>query len=327
MDGIYFDAEEAQFHCDFIETLVLTKSTLSGKPEPFILLPPSRKLVANIHGWRRPDGSRLYRRAYFSVARKNTKTQTAAGVGLDFLVIDPEPSPEIYIAAKDRDQASICFQAAADMVNASEELSDLLKITAYHKEIKNRATGGILRALSSDGKGKHGYNPSVVIIDEFHVWGPSEQELYDALTSGSRARRHPFELIITTAGVDEHTLCGREYEHAKRVRDGLIVDLSYLPMIYELPADADWTDESLWHLANPTIGKVVRVEALREDRDKALAMPSEQTKFRRLACNQWVNAAEIWIPRDKWDLCKWRHTTPLDSAFCRASKGARALAV
>ena len=302
-DGIYFDADEAQFHCDFIETLTLTKSTQSGKPERFALLPPHRKLVANVHGWRRADGSRLARRVYFSVARKNAKTQIAAALGLDFLVADSEASPEIYVAAKDVEQASVCYQAAADMVMASEELSDMLTITAYRREIKNRATGGKFKALSSEGKGKHGSNPSVLIIDEFHVWGPPEQELYDALTSGSRARRQPLTVIITTAGVDEYTLCGREYEYACRVRDGLVVDPTYLPMIYELPKAADWTDESLWHLANPTLGKIVRLDALREDCQKALEMPSEQTKFQRLACNQWVNAKQIWIPLDRWDDC------------------------
>lgn len=310
MDGIYFDASEAQFHCDFIETLTLTKSTLSGQPEPFVLLPPHRKLVANIHGWRRPDGSRLYRRVYFSVARKNAKTQLAAAVALDLLVADSEPMPEIYVAAKDREQAGICFEAAAAMVNASDELSDLLKITPYHKEIRNRSTGGLFRALSSDGRGKHGYNPSAVIIDEFHVWGASEQELYDALTSGSRARRQPLTLIITTAGVDEYTMCGREYERACNVRDNVKPDPTYLPLIYELPKGADWTDESLWPLANPTLGRIVRIEELRGDLREAMDIPSEQTKFQRLACNQWVNAKDIWIPLIQWDGCSCPNFDP-----------------
>ncbi len=118
-------------------------------------------------------------------------------------------------------------------------------------------------------------------------------------------------LIITTAGVDEYTLCGREYEYACRVRDGLVDDPTYMPLIYELPKGADWTDESLWHLANPTIGKVVRLEALREDCKKALEMPSEQTKFQRLACNQWVNAKDIWIPLARWDACCLSASDPM----------------
>jgi phage terminase large subunit-like protein len=304
-DGIYFDAASVALDFAFIESLTLTKSTKSGGPEPFRLLKPHRKLVANLLGWKRADGTRLYRRAYFSVARKNAKTQVSAALGLNLLVLDDEISPEIYIAAKDRDQASICFEAAAAMVNASEELGEILRVIPYQKCIRNLATGGVLKALSSEGKGKHGYNPSTVIIDEFHVWGSAEQELYDALTSGSVARRQPLTIIITTAGVDEQTLCGREYEYACRVRDGIVQDPTYWPQIYELPKDADWTDESLWHLANPTLGEIVRVEALREACEQAKQKPSEQTKFRRLAQNQWTNNADIWIPRMQWDACSW----------------------
>lgn len=302
-DGIYFDARSVAIDFAFIESLTLTKSTKSGKPEKFRLLAPHKKLVGNLLGWKRADGTRLYRRAYFSPARKNAKTQIAAALGLDMLVMDGEASPEIYIAAKDRDQSGICFKAAAAMVEAHEELRDILRIVRHRSEIINPLNDGILKALSSDGEGKHGYNPSTVIIDEFHVWGSPEQELYDALTSGSVARRQPLTIIITTAGVDEYTLCGREYDHACRVRDGIVEDQTYLPLIYELPKDADWTDENNWHLANPTLGEIVTLDALREARDKALAMPSEQTKFRRLNCNQWVNAKDIWIPLREWDAC------------------------
>ncbi len=310
-NGIYFNADEAQFHCDFIETLTLTKSTQSGRPERFKLLPPHRKLVANVHGWRRADGARLIRRVYFSVARKNAKTQIAAAMALDLLVADSEASPEIYVAAKDREQASICFRAAAAMVQASEELSDMLKVTKYQKSIENPANGGIFQALSSEGGQQHGKNPSTLIIDELHAWGPPEQELYDALTSGSRARRQPLTIIITTAGVDEYTLCGREYERACRVRDKLTVDPTYLPMIYELPKDADWTDETLWSIPNPTLGKIVRLEELRNDFRTALERPSEQTSFRRLAMNQWVNAKNIWIPLMHWDACCLNDSDPM----------------
>jgi phage terminase large subunit-like protein len=76
-------------------------------------------------------------------------------------------------------------------------------------------------------------------------------------------------------------------------------------MIYELPKDADWTDESLWPLANPTLGQVVRLESMWEDCKKALMVPSEQTKFRRLSMNQWVNARSVWVEQTAWDLCKW----------------------
>ena len=302
---IYFDARGVELDFQFIQSLTLTKSTKSGRPEPFNLLPVHKKLVANLLGWKRQDGTRLYRRCYFSVARKNAKTQIAAALALDLLVMDDEAQPEIYICAKDREQASICFTAACDMVYASEELSSFLTVTPYTKTIVNTLNGGKLRALSSEGRSKHGLNPSCVIFDELHAWQSSEQELYDALTTGSNARRQPLWLTITTAGVDEYSLCGREYAYAKNVQNGTVEDPTFLPLIYELDKDDAWDDEKNWHKANPTLGEIIRVEALREARDKALNLPSEQTAFRRLYCNQWVNSKDIWIPLHFFDLCKW----------------------
>jgi phage terminase large subunit-like protein len=212
-------------------------------------------------------------------------------------------SPEIYCCAKDRDQASFVFTAAADMVNAHDELREMLDVVPYAKEIRNRRNGGLLKALSSEGKTKHGSSPSAVIFDELHTFGPAEQELYDALTTGSGARKQPLFVTITTAGTDEYSLCYREYEYAKRVLDLTVQDPTYYVQIHELPPSADWTDEANWHFANPGLGEIVQLDSLREDFKKALAMPSEQSKFRRLNLNQWMKSTSEWIPLEKWDAC------------------------
>jgi phage terminase large subunit-like protein len=303
--GIYFDAAEVGFAFQFIESLTLTKSTKSGGPEPFRLLPFQKKLLANLLGWKRANGARLYRKSYFSVARKNSKTQTLAALALYLLVCDDEAQPEIYMAASNNDQSSRCYGAAFEMVQAHEELSEILDTSkAYRYEIRNRHNGGLLRALSGEKKGKHGKNPSAVIIDELHEWNTGQEELYDALTTGSQARRQPLELVITTAGVDEQSLCYRKYEYAQRVLKGEVEDKTFFPLIYELPKDADWTDESLWPLANPGLGDIVSLDYLREEKDVAIASPAEQNRFRRFYTNQWVNASDQWIPLHEWDACK-----------------------
>src|SRR5262249_15768504 len=109
--------------------------------------------------------------------------------------------------------------------------------------------------------------------------------------------------------------CGREYEYACKVRDGIIEDTTYFPLIYELPKDADWSDENNWGLANPTLGDIVRIDKLRAARDRALKQPTEQTKFRRLQCNHWVNSKDIWLQLMKWDACS-----------CNRSRGIRPMA-
>jgi phage terminase large subunit-like protein len=304
MDGIYFDRSVIERARAFASVMQLTKCTASGLPEPLELLPHSLKLVANLLGWKKADGTRLYRKSYWSVARKNAKTQTLAFLALYLFFMDPEPGQEIYIAAKEREQAGLCYDAAAAMLQTNPDLMDLVQITPSQKLIQHRETRSKIKALSSEGKSKHGFNPSLVIFDELHVWGAAEQELYDALTTGSAARREPLFVFITTAGTDEQSLCYREYDYARRVMTGQHEDPTYLPLIWEVPKDADWTDESLWPLANPALHAIVRPEELRAAMTKALAMPSEQNSFRRLHLNQWVNAAEQWIPLMEWDKCR-----------------------
>src|ERR1700722_13101379 len=122
-DEIFFDAAGVALDIAFIESLVLTKCTLSGGPENFRLLPFQRKLVANLLGWKYVDsGARVYRRCFLSTARKNGKTELTAALAL-LLLIDPgEMSPEVYAAAKAKDQATFLFAAASDMVANHDEL-------------------------------------------------------------------------------------------------------------------------------------------------------------------------------------------------------------
>lgn len=301
IEGTYYDPSALKLVEEFASTLSLTKSTKSGLPETFTLLPHARRFFANLLGWKRADGSRLYRKAYWSMARKNAKTQNLALLALFLLLFDREAKPEIYIAATESEQAGECYEAARDMVRSNPELDDLLVITDYRKTIYYPENGGILKALSSKGKTKHGSNPSTIIFDELHAWGPEHEELYTALTTGRGARRQPLRISITTAGSDEESLCFEEYSYARRVISGTVKDPTYYADIFELPKDADWTDETLWPLANPGLDRVVSRQFLREERDEALNSPAKQNAFRRLYLNQWTQSAEVWIPLHIWD--------------------------
>lgn len=302
IEGAYYDPSAFALMKEFASTLKLTKSTASGQPEEFIILPYAEKFFANLLGWKRANGARLFRKAYWSMARKNAKTTNIALLGLMLLIFDQEAQPEVYIAATEVEQAGECYDAAKSMVESNPDLTDYLRIIDYKKMITCPANGGILKALSSKGKGKHGSNPSAVIFDELHAWGPEHQELYDALTTGSGARRQPLRVMITTAGSNENSICYEEYSYAKKVLNGTVQDPTYLADIHELPQDADWTDERLWHLPNPAIEFFPGMrQLLREERDAALNSPSKQNAVRRLYMNQWTQSEEQWIPLHVWD--------------------------
>jgi phage terminase large subunit-like protein len=320
VNGVYFDQSSVDRVLAFVRLLTLTKCTASGRPEPFEPLPWFQKLITNVYGWRKPDGTRLIRKVFASMARKNAKTQCIAALSLVelFGLDSEEPQPEVYMAAKSVEQAGYCYSAARDMILADPDLESVCRITPSTKTIVNTLNGGVLKVLSAEGKSKHGSNPSCVVSDELHAWGAPEQELRDALTSGSIARRQPLFLDITTAGTNIETICGREYQYAKRILDGAAEDPTYFPLIYELPKEADWTDEANWPLANPGLGVTVRIDSLRDEVKTALARPSEQNKIRRLNFNQWTEASEIWIPPLEWDKCQGEEWPDLSRVDCYA---------
>jgi phage terminase large subunit-like protein len=262
-DSVALGITDATLDLQFIGNLTLTKSTKSGRPEPFILLDFQADFIARLLGRKHPDGRRVYRRSYFSLARKSGKSQLMAALGLDLLILDCESKPEIYVGAKSVDQASIIFQQAAEMVRSSAELSEVLEILDYKKLITNRATGGLMQSLSSEGGARHGLNASAILLDELHVFGAAEESLYRALTTSQGARRQPLHVTLTTAGHDANSLCGQEYDYAKRVLKGTIDAPDFLGVIYETPADADWTDESTWPAANPGLGAISHIEEIR----------------------------------------------------------------
>jgi phage terminase large subunit-like protein len=318
--GNYFDHDAAALIEGFIATLTLTKSTKSGEPEPFTLLPHTRAMIVNAWAWKRPDGNRLYRKVFQTLGRKQAKTQGAAALVVSMFFLDPEPKQEIYFAATDTDQAAICFEAVYDMIVACPDLEALVEITLSQRKIRHKETGSIIRVLSSDGKRKHGYNPSMVVFDELHAWGPAQAELYAALTTGSKSRKQPLRVIITTAGSDQETICYREYEYAKRVLAGEIVDETYLPLIHEVPADADWTDTSLWPKALPLLETGHHsLSDYQEEFNQAMARPDLQNQFRRLYLNQWTSSETQWIPLHEWDACELAEFPDLDGLPCYAA--------
>ena len=56
--------------------------------------------------------------------RKNGKTELAAAVALYGLLADGEPGAEVYSAAADKDQASLVFGVAAQMVRNDPVLDE-----------------------------------------------------------------------------------------------------------------------------------------------------------------------------------------------------------
>src|SRR3990167_7183337 len=116
--GAYFDAEVADKAVGFFPTY-LCHTTGRWTGQPFNLLPWETAITRMLFGWKRADGRRLFRRLLCWVARKNGKSEFAAGLLLLAFMFDGELGGEGYVIANDKAQAGIVFGRATRMVQLS----------------------------------------------------------------------------------------------------------------------------------------------------------------------------------------------------------------
>ena len=289
----HYDAAKADRAVTFIENLCHTKGKWAGTP--FWLLPWQEQLIRDIFGIVKPDGNRQFRTAFVEICKKVGKSELAAAVALYLLYADNEPSAEVYGAAADRQQASIVFDVAKQMVEMSPALMKRSKLMGATKRIVNYSNAGYYQVLSAEVGGKHGFSVSGLVFDEIHT--QPNRQLYDVLTKGSSdARQNPLHFIITTAGNDRHSIAYELHTKAVDILEGRRVDPTFYPVVYGLKDDEDWEDEENWYKVNPSLGYTVDIERLRDAYREAKQNPADEITFKWLRCNMWVSSTVAWIP-------------------------------
>jgi len=258
-------------------------------------------VIGPLFGWKRADGTRRFRQAYIEIPKKNGKSSLMSAVELYLLVGDDEQGAEVYTAAADRDQAGIVYDEAARMVDASPELAKHLQVIRSTKRIIYPRSNSVLRALSADVPTKEGLNASAVIFDELHA--QRGRELWDTLYYAGIARRQPLLISITTAGYDRQSICYEQRGYAEQVRDGLIEDMSFLPVIYRAGEDDDWTDPAVWIRANPSLGAMLDLEEFHHACNEAKVSPRKENTFKRYRLNIWTEQDVRWLSIDAWNAC------------------------
>jgi phage terminase large subunit-like protein len=243
--------------------------------------------------------SRLYLAGEGMIPTHNT--ELAAAIALYMLLGDAEEGAEVYGCAVDLEQAGLAYHVAAQMIRNYPELAETVEVIPSRKRIVHHASGSFYRAIPGDAPSAHGYNASAVLYDELHA-APS-RDLWDVLTTSMGARRQPLTFVITTAGYDRHSICWELHAYAEKVRDGLIDDPTFLPVLYGAPVDADWQDEAVWRAANPALGDFRSLDEMRVMAKQAREVPARQNTFRRLYLCQWTESETRWLDPTAWDAC------------------------
>jgi phage terminase large subunit-like protein len=292
------DHDAAQRAIEFFPDCIRhVEGELAG--QPFELEPWEKAITGNLFGWKRPDGTRRYREAYCQLSRGNGKSAWGAGTCLYALVGLNEYGAQIYCAAGTREQAGYVFRPAKAMVQA-ESLFTVNGVRVTHNAILWEARNSFIKAMAGDADTSHGGNTLLALVDELHI---VDWDFWRTIRTSTGKRRSPLIICTTTAGWDKTSVCFQRYTYACKIRDGIVNDPSFLPVVYETKDDDDWKSEATWRKANPNFGISVMADYITERCAEAVELPSEENTFRQLHLGQWTEQAVRWLPMEKWDAC------------------------
>ena len=244
----------------------------------------------------RDTGCRQYRESFFLVGRKNGKSTLLAGLALYMLTSDGEGGAEVYSTATKYAQARLLFDEAHNMIKQSPALARHFrkrKSDLYYEPAMSK-----FQPLARNSDTLDGLNASFVIMDELH--GVKDRNLYEVMRQSQSARRQPLMIMITTAGTVRECIFDDMYTYAANVADGVIADLHFLLILYELDDRSEWTDPAAWIKANPALGAIkkpddltAKVERAKQNRNELSGVLCKEFNVRETVKTAWLSFDDI----------------------------------
>lgn len=273
-----------------------------GKAGQHLVLEPFQLFWMEVaFGFVDENGFRQFQEVFHLRGRKNGKTSESAALGLYMLTKDGESAPQCYSSANSKPQAALLYGAMLRMVAQSPHLSRRLHKGTVPSRNQDgliyAANGGFFTPLSSQTRNLDGLNVHFAVQDE--IAACTNRDVYDLVKQATSARDQPLILEITTNGFERDNFFDEQYEYASRILDGKAVDDTFLPVIYELDDRGEWADEAKWIKANPGLGTIKKVEALRGYVNKAKQDPSFLPTVLTKDFNVPENKASAWLRYDE----------------------------
>ena len=269
-------------------------------------------LVASIFGAYDADsGRRLITEWFICLPKKNSKSTIAAGIMMTALVLNWRQSAEFAILAPTIEIANNSYAPARDMVQKDDELDELMLVQTHIKTITHRNSGATLKVVAADSNTVGGKKSVGTLIDELWLFGKqadAENMLREAI-GGLASRPEGFVIYLTTQSDDPPAgVFKQKLQYARDVRDGIVIDPGFVPVIFEHPPDMVASKEHLevenLAMVNPNLGYSVDRQFLKREFFKA--KNGGEASFRgfmakhgnveigmALGANRWAGA-EFW---------------------------------
>jgi len=287
-----FDIDLAQRPIDFMERFLVPSK---GDYDRFELMPWQCFCESNIYGWVDPStGYRRFREALILVGSGNGKSTLVSGNAIFAACKDGERGAEVYCLANSRDQAKIVSRSAAEAVQGSPLLQKHLRVT--REGIFYDAANSSIQALATDITNMDGKNVHVAIFDEIQEY--RDYGLINIIKPKMKKRKQPLALYISTFGnvidgvlMDLYVLGGKILSQdpaiSPRVAD------RFFAYIAEIDENDKPEDDENWIKANPSLGRLLQIETLRDEWERVRLVPSERSTFINKQLNVFTSVDEL----------------------------------
>lgn len=277
----------------------------------FVVTPKGEGALSpfRLRGWQQEIVRGAYapgvRTALVSLPRANGKTALAAALAVAELFTG-QPSAEVLVVASDQRQANIALRMAKRMIELNPELAERAQI--YMDRIVVPQNDATMIALPADPAALHGWDPSLLIVDELHV---VTEAVWEAVTSVSGKRPESLVLAISTPSTSQDSIMWTLVEHG-RAGD----DTAFYVREFAAPPGCATDDREAWATANPALGDFLAVDGM-----EAARRTLREPVFRQLRLGQWVKASDAWLPFGAWDACRADRDVPAGSRVVLAFDG------
>jgi phage terminase large subunit-like protein len=200
-------------------------------------------------------GGDTVREAFVMVPKKQSKTSSGSLLYLAAYLANTVPQLTFTVLAPTVSIAQFSFDQIVGAIISEPELMARTHIKRNEKRIEHLQTRAVLQVKSASLESLTGLKGSV-FVDELHLWGAMRdgQKLRSQLRGALAVNKAARALYITTqsddvpAGVFRNMLT-----YARHVRDGVITDPAFLPVLFEPWEGCDpWEDEKVWPMLLPS---------------------------------------------------------------------------
>ena len=163
-----------------------------------------------------------------------------------------------------------------------------------------------MRPLAAKSSTIEGTNPSLAIVDEYHLH--TDNSVYSALELGQGARPEGLLFAITTAGSNVISACKQHYDYCAQILEGNEQNDSLFVLIFELDEENEIDNQENWIKANPNIGKSIPYLDFENTIKKARGIPSEWVEMLTKRFNVWCQGSTPWLGDGNWAQCERQYT-------------------